>query len=107
MTALLSPGGSPVPDAVLMQRLAHRDAAALQELERRYGISLYAVVYGMVMDPARADDIVAQTFAYMWQTSIIFDTRRGGPWNLLRRMARDLVHRELGRRPLPPIGRLT
>ena len=74
-----------------MQRLAQRDSRALIELERRYGASLYALVYGMVVDPKRAEEIVTQVFEYMWQTSMVFDSRRGGPWNLLRRAARELA----------------
>jgi len=86
----------PIPDAVLMRRLAQRDSRALIELERRYGASLYAQVYGQVMDPKRAEQIVAQVFEYLWETSIFFDSQLGGPWNLMRRVARELARTPFG-----------
>ena len=39
-----------VPDAALLRRMAQHDATALVELQRRYGGSLYALVYGILID---------------------------------------------------------
>lgn len=88
----------PIPDAVLMARLAQRDSRALIELERRYGASLYALVYAIVMDPGRAERVVARVFEHMWHTSVAIDMQRPGsrsPWNWLSHTARELAHSAL------------
>jgi|SRR5919197_5480658 RNA polymerase sigma-70 factor (ECF subfamily) len=56
----------PVPDRSLLGLVASGDAAALRELEQRHGSSVYALAYGIVIDPSEADEIVAETFAYVW-----------------------------------------
>ena len=58
-----------VADVVLMRRLAQRDSTALVELQCRHRGSLYAQVYGILMD---AD-----------------------PWTLLREMARKLARADV------------
>jgi DNA-directed RNA polymerase specialized sigma24 family protein len=55
-----------VPDLTLLGRVASGDAAALRELEQRHGSSVYALAYGIVIDPGEADEVVAETFAYVW-----------------------------------------
>ena len=98
MTAVPEALSHPIADAVLMERLAQRDSRALIELERRYGASLYALVYAIVMDPAHAERVVARVFEHMWHTSVGFDKqRRGprGPWSWLRHAARELAYSTL------------
>lgn len=98
MSAALEPQRlSLVPDAVLIERLAQRDADALAELERRYRDSLYALVYGIVMDPTQADRVVHDLFVHLWRASN-HSTLRRGVWNWLRQMASELARAEHERR---------
>ena len=61
-----------VPDCTLLAWVASGDAAALRELEQRHGGSAYALAYGIVIDPGEADDVVAETFAYVWLSASRF-----------------------------------
>ena len=42
------------------------DASGRRELEQRHGSSVYALAYGIVIEPGEADEVVAETFAYVW-----------------------------------------
>jgi DNA-directed RNA polymerase specialized sigma24 family protein len=61
-----------VPDRTLLGWVASGDADALRELEQRHGGSVYALAYGIVIDPAEADEVVAETFAYVWMSAARF-----------------------------------
>src|SRR5437762_1841619 len=63
--AMLQPSRT-MADLTLLGWVASGDAAALRELEQRHGTSVYALAYGIVIDPGEADDVVAETFAYVW-----------------------------------------
>jgi RNA polymerase sigma-70 factor (ECF subfamily) len=84
-----------IPDAALVSRMAQRDATALVELERRYGASLYAMVYGILMDAERAERLVAHVFEQIWHTAEALSARHGGAHSWLRQAAREcaLKHR--------------
>src|SRR5207302_479781 len=43
-----------------------------RELEQRHGTSVYALAYGIVIDPGEADAVVAETFAYVWLSAARF-----------------------------------
>ena len=89
---------SPIlPDAILLERLVQRDSTALIELERRHHTSLYAQVYGMVVDASLADRVVRETFAHLWYAAARFvGTRSASSW--LRDTARELARAELALR---------
>jgi RNA polymerase sigma-70 factor (ECF subfamily) len=89
MTTLPVPVPGPIPDAVLVHRMARRDATALVELERRYGPTLYALVYGILMDPERADRLVAEVFEQVWHTAELLSQRHRGAYAWLRQAARE------------------
>src|SRR2546421_1587528 len=58
-------------DAVLVERIAALgDRAALAELDARYGMTLYAIAYTLLLNPDAADVTVAATLREAW--------RRGG-----------------------------
>ncbi len=59
-------------DHTLLGWVASGDAAALRELEQRHGRSVYALAYGIVIDPREADEVVAETFAYVWLSAARF-----------------------------------
>lgn len=83
-----------VADAVLLERVAHRDSTALIELERRYRPSLYAQAYGILMDSLSAERVVREVFAQLWFTAERFVVRSSlSKW--LRMMAKDLSRAEL------------
>ncbi len=79
----------PIPDAVLVHRMARRDATALIELERRYGSSLYALVYGILMDPERAERLVSDVFEQVWHAAELLNRRHRGAYAWLRQAARE------------------
>ena len=97
MTALLEPQHppqpEPVPDAVLMSRVAKRDSTALVELERRHRGSLYAQAYGILMDARAADRVVRDTFSQLWFDAPEY-TIMPAAWDLLRGMTRELAQAE-------------
>ena len=78
-----------VPDAALVRRMALRDTTALAELRARYGASLYALVYGILMDPERADRLVAEVFEQAWQAADFLAQRHHGAHSWLRQAARE------------------
>lgn len=62
----------PAPDRSLVTGMASGDAEALRELTRRHGASMYALAYGILVDPGDADDVAAETFEYAWRTAAQF-----------------------------------
>lgn len=90
---MLEPEPPMVADAVLMTRVAQRDSTALVELERRHFSSLYAQVYGMLMDAGSADRVVRDTFTQLWFEAAHYVGELSA-WALLRDMARELARAE-------------
>ena len=81
-------------DADLVQRLAQRDSTALIEVERRHWSSLYAQVYGMLVESALAERVVREVFTQLWFAAERFPLRPS-LWTWLRDMARELARAEL------------
>jgi hypothetical protein len=81
-------------EADLLQRLAQRDSTALIEVERRHWSSLYAQVYGMLIEPALAERVVREVFTQLWFAAEQFPLRHS-LWSWLRDMARELARAEL------------
>jgi DNA-directed RNA polymerase specialized sigma24 family protein len=79
----------PVPDAALVRRMARRDSTALVELQRRYSASLYALVYGILMDAERADRLVTEVFEQAWHAAELMSERHRGAHSWLRQAARE------------------
>ena len=86
---LPAPGPVPVPDAVLVNRMARRDSTALIELQRRYSPTLYALVYGILMDPERAERLVEEVFEQVWHAAALLSQRHRGAYAWLREAARE------------------
>ena len=85
----------PVADADLLQRVVQRDATALIELERRHRPSLYAQVYGILMDSTLAEGVVREVFAQLWFVADRLVVRRS-LWSWLRMLAKDLARGRAG-----------
>ncbi len=64
-----------VADRHLLNAVARGDADALRALYERHGTSLYALAYGMLVDPGDAEEVVAETFAHLWRTAARFVAR--------------------------------
>lgn len=79
----------PVPDAALVRRMARRDSTALVELQRRYSATLYALVYGILMDAERADRLVTEVFELAWHAAELLTQRPTGTGTWLREAARE------------------
>jgi len=93
MTAMPEQESPVLPDALLLERLVQRDSTALIELERRHHGSLYAQVYGMLVDASVAERVVRETFAHLWYAAARFvGTRSASSW--LRETARELARAE-------------
>src|SRR2546428_1546347 len=76
-------GESVPPDALLVERIAALgDKTALAELDARHGMTLYALAYSLLFDPAEADAAVAVAFREAWRWASSLDPRRksGPPW---------------------------
>lgn len=91
MHPLQASAAGPIPDADLMQRVAERDATALIELQRRHAASLYALVYGILMDAERAERVVAEAFAQMWHAAARLHGRHRGAFTWLSHAAKELA----------------
>jgi DNA-directed RNA polymerase specialized sigma24 family protein len=94
MSAMLEPDRPLLSDAELLQRLARRDSTALIEVERRHWSSLYAQVYGMVVESDVAERVVREVFTQLWFAAERFPLKRS-LWTWLRDMARELSRAEL------------
>src|SRR2546427_8897490 len=63
-------------DALLVQRIAAlSDKVALAELDGRYGLTLYAIAYRLLLDREVADEAVATVFREVWRSAASFDAR--------------------------------
>src|SRR2546426_3778954 len=70
-------GESVPPDALLVERIAALgDKTALAELDARHGMTLYALAYSLLFDPAEADAAVAIAFREAWRGAASLDPRR-------------------------------
>ena len=90
----------PATDAALMGRMARRDATALVELRQRHFGSLYAQVYGILMDAKRAERVVEEVFEQVWYRAAWMSERRTGALGWLRDLARVLAHADRAAGPL-------
>src|SRR2546426_1177084 len=91
---------TPVADRHLLDGVARREADALRALYQRHGESLYALAYGMLVDPGDAEEVVSETFAHLWRTAARFvATTNQSVSACLKAIARS---RARGRHPAPP-----
>ena len=61
-----------VADRYLLDRVARGEADALRALHQRHGESIYALAYGMLVNPGDAEEVVSETFAHLWRTAARF-----------------------------------
>jgi RNA polymerase sigma-70 factor, ECF subfamily len=98
-----SPIASPTQDAEIVARLVAGEERALGELYDRYGGLAYSLACAMLVDPADAEEVVADAFAQIWRSASTYDASRGNPlaWitTIVRSRALDLLraHRRRSR----------
>jgi len=97
-----------VADRHLLDRVARGEAEALRALYRRHGSSIYALAYGMLVDPGDAEEVVAETFTHVWRAAARFVvTTNQSVAACLKEIARSrarglLLARDWPDRPSPP-----
>ena len=92
----------PSSDAVLVVAVARRDQAALAELYRRHGGSLFCAALRVLSVRPLAEEAVQDTFIRLWQNPERFDPARGSLRSFLlaqcHSRAVDIVRSESARR---------
>jgi RNA polymerase sigma-70 factor (ECF subfamily) len=91
-----------VEEAGLVARLAAGDRdEPLAELYARYGSRLYGLGLRLLGDPGLAEELVQETFVWLWRSAGRFDARRGTVrrfvFMLARRQAVDMRRRRAWR----------
>jgi RNA polymerase sigma-70 factor, ECF subfamily len=77
----LSNGGMERSDADLVARVRHKDAAAFEELMRRYFRTAFLVAFAHVGNREDAEDVCQDAFAKCWERIVeCRDPTRVGPW---------------------------
>jgi RNA polymerase sigma-70 factor, ECF subfamily len=91
-----------VTDADLVERLATRDATALDALYGRHGRAAYSLARRICVDDGLAEDVVQEVFLVLWRDPGRFDRTRGSviSWllTLVHHKSVDAVRREATRR---------
>lgn len=87
----MDPHSSSAPDATLVARMAQGDLDAARQLCQRYGTPVYTLAYNVLVDPADATEVVADTFERAWQTARYFDGAQGSVLGWLTEIARILA----------------
>jgi len=82
-------------DQELMALVQSRDAAALECLFHRYSRLVLRIARGIVRDPGEAEDVVQESFFYLYKKSALFDATKGNVKNWLTQIA---LHRALDHR---------
>ncbi len=90
-------------DRELIQRIASKDANALDAFYTRYNGVAFSLVLRIVGNREDAEDVLTDVFWQVWQQSLRYDASRGKPvaWllTIARTRAIDRV-RSMGRRPM-------
>ena len=79
-----------VPDGWLIKRLARGDPGILDRIRARYGLAVYAIAYGELMDPRSSAAVVDETMAECARTARIHDRGQGSLYEHLAATARRL-----------------
>ena len=75
-------------DRDLIQRMASRDATALDAFYERYNRLAFSLVLRIAGNPADAEEVLADTFWQVWRQSDKYDASRGKPVAWLLTIAR-------------------
>ena len=87
-----------LPDALLIERVAALgDKTALSELDRRHGMTLYAIAYTLLLDSEASDTAVAEALRELWRQAASFDPRAGTAAAWMAELTRRAVHERMRR----------
>jgi RNA polymerase sigma-70 factor (ECF subfamily) len=92
MTAQMDPdlaGAIAAEDMKLMERIAHKDAAAFNQFYRRYGGLLFSTISKVLNDHHDAEDIMQEVMVQLWQKAHLYEPRKGKPLTWLTTMAKN------------------
>jgi RNA polymerase sigma-70 factor, ECF subfamily len=90
----------PLPDDVLIQRVAAGDPSAYRSLSERHLTAILRYCTRMLGDLAEAEDVTQETFLRLWQHAGRYEARGGKPTTWLYRIAHNLcIDRIRRRRP--------
>ena len=92
MTAQMDPdlaGAIAAEDMKLMERIAHKDAAAYNQFYRRYGGLLFSTISKVLNDHHDAEDIMQEVMVQLWQKAHLYEPRKGKPLTWLTTMAKN------------------
>jgi RNA polymerase sigma-70 factor, ECF subfamily len=76
-------------DMRLMERIAHKDAAAFQQFYRRYGGLLFSTISKVLNDHHDAEDIMQEVLVQLWQKAHLYEPRKGKPLTWLTTLAKN------------------
>lgn len=81
--------GAPLPDRLLVARMARGDEQAMQALVRVHGGVVYALARSILREPADAEEVAADTFMQAWRSAASFDPARSSVVGWLGVIARS------------------
>jgi RNA polymerase sigma-70 factor (ECF subfamily) len=93
--------GSEPSDGQLIERVAHGDRRAFDELHRRYSRPVLGLALRRLGDRGRAEDAAQDAFVAVWRSAHTYDPSRGtgAPW--LYAVARNAITDGQRRTPTP------
>lgn len=91
----IAPAAEEPSDQELMALVQTKDAAALECLFHRYSRMVLRIARGIVRDPGEAEDVVQDSFFYLYKKSTLFDATKGNVKGWLMQIA---LHRALDHR---------
>ncbi|WP_141504202.1 RNA polymerase sigma factor [Paenibacillus luteus] len=97
--------GESATDELLIQKIANRDSAALEQLYDRYERQIYSFVYRIVKDAMAAEEVVQELFIRVWNSAERLDTGEAAgkisSWmfTIARNLSVDWIRKQ-GRKPL-------
>jgi RNA polymerase sigma-70 factor, ECF subfamily len=64
-------------DSTLVMLVAREDAAALEELYKRYSNPVFSMAFSLLRDQSLAEDVAQEVFLALWRRAGRFDPERG------------------------------
>lgn len=84
-----SPEAVAAEDMKLLDRIAHKDAAAFQEFYRRYGGLVFSTIAKVLNDHHDTEDIMQEVMVQLWQKAHLYEPRKGKPLTWVTTMAKN------------------
>ncbi|WP_027892364.1 RNA polymerase sigma factor [Calidithermus chliarophilus] len=90
------------PDSDLIRQVAQGDETALEELYRRYGGKVYALLLHVLGGREEAEEVLQDSFVQLYKEARRYDPQRGGVSTFLFTIARNLALSRLRARRARP-----